>query len=514
MPSENDRRIARNALYLYGRMMLTVFVSLYTSRVVLEVLGVSDYGIYNIVGGIVIILSFINGTMSGATQRFLNYEMGRGDADRLKNTFSAALTVHLSIAAIVVVLAETIGLWYVNHELVIAPERMRAANWTYQYSVCAAVMTIVQIPFVAAIMAREHMGYYALVAMVNVFLKLGVVLLLIWVAAVDNLVSYGALMFVAAAIVMAMYAIYAVVKFKECRMVRHNDRNILIGMLKFCSWDIFGNLCFTTRVQGMLVILNRFGGTVLNAAGGLCLTVGSTVSSFAGAVTSAFRPQIIQQYAAGNYPYTLTLLTNCARYCLLLLGLLIIPLIACMDQLLELWLVAPPPFTSHFCRIALIAACGEVLNTVIGTGVHATGNVIRISFISGSLYLVELPVMWLLLYFTGYPPAIYATHLVMVFVIVYVNSRILLVQWPYFRIGRFWHRGIATPLLIIAAAGAATWLVTILVAPTLVEGVITTLLKTAAIALTSTLSLALLSWFFAIDAEMRSRIASRLHLRK
>lgn len=506
MPNENDRRIARNAIYLYGRMMLTIFVSLYTSRVILDVLGVADYGVYNVVGGIVVILGFLNGTMSGATQRFLSYELGAGDPAKLRKTFSAALTVHAAIALGMFVLAETVGLWYVNNELVIAPERMAAANWTYQFSVLAAVITIFQIPYLAAIMAHERMGYYALVAMANVFLKLAIVLVVQFIAAADNLSIYASLVFLVAAIVAAMYIIYGRRNFAECRWsLRHNDSRIVKSLLKFCSWDVYGNLCYTTRFQGMLVILNRFGGTVLNAAGGLCATVSATINSFAASVITAFRPQIIQQYAKGDYPYMLKLLDNCARFSLLLLGLLIIPLITGMDKLLELWLVDPPRYTADFCRLALVAVCGELMHSVIGIGIHATGNVIRISFISGTLFLLELPVMWFLLVYTGNPTVIYMVHIAMVFMIIYVDSLILKVQLSAFKIGRFWLKGIFTPMLIIGVTYAIVAAVT--------HGWDFDILLLLAMGVFSTAVLAALSWLFAIDGDMRRSIAGKIRSR-
>lgn len=503
MPNENDKRIAKNAIYLYGRMMLTIFVSLYTSRVILDVLGVSDYGVYNVVGGIVTILGFLNGTMSGATSRFLSYELGAGDPVRLRKTFSAALTVHAVIALVMVVLAETVGLWYVNHELVIAPERMAAANWTYQFSILAAVMTIFQIPYVAAIMAHERMEYYALVAMINVFLKLAIVLAVLYVAATDNLTVYASLVFVVALVVAVMYVIYGRRNFAECRWsLRRNDGTIVRSLLKFCSWDVYGNLCFTTRFQGMLVILNRFGGTVLNAAGGLCATVSATINSFAASIVTAFRPQIIQQYAKADYPYMLKLLVNCARYSLLLLGLLIIPIIIGMDSLLDLWLVEPPKYTAAFCRLALIAVCGELMHNVIGVGIHATGKVIRISFISGSLFLLELPVMWLMLVWTGNPPVIYCVHIAMVFFIVYVDTLILKVQLRQFRVRHFWWRGICSPMMILVSVFAVTWLVT--------RGWEFDLLRLVVMGLMSSTLLAAMSWFFAIDDDVRGRLRNKV----
>ena len=508
MPTENDKRIAKNAIYLYGRMMLTIFVSLYTSRVVLEVLGVSDYGIYNVVGGIVVILGFLNGTMSGATSRFLSYELGTGDRDKLRKTFSAALTVHAAIALLMLIVAETAGLWYVNTQLVIAPGRMVAANWTYQFSVLAAMMTIFQIPYVASIMARERMGYYALVAMVNVFLKLAAILVVKYSASADTLPFYAAMMFAATATVSGMYVIYGHRKFAECRWsLRHNDKAIVKNLLGFCSWDIYGNLCFTTRAQGMLVILNRFGGTALNAAGGLCATVASTVNSFAGSVVTAFRPQIIQQYARRDYPYMLTLLNNCARYSLLLLGLLIVPTVIGIDTLLDLWLAEPPRYTAPFCRLALIAVCGEMLHTVVAAGIHATGKVARLSFISGSMFLIELPIMWLLLIHTGNPPVIYTAHIAMVFLIVLADTLILKTQMPQFKVGTFWWRGIASPLLILGAGFAATAAVT--------HSWHFDLIRLIGMGCLSTATISLLSWRLALDAplreKLRRKIAGKLH---
>lgn len=508
MPTANDKRIARNAVYLYGRMMLTVFVSLYTSRVVLDVLGVADYGVYNVVGGIVLILGFLNGTMSGATQRFISYELGAGNPDKLRRTFSAALTVHAGIALLMLVVAETFGLWYVNHELVIAPERIVAANWVYQFSVLAAVVTVFQIPYVAAIMAHERMGYYALVAITNVLLKLAVILIVLFIAAADSLPVYAALIFVAAAIVGAMYIIYSRRQFAECRWMRRNDGRIVRNLLKFCSWDIYGNLCFTSRAQGMLVILNRFGGTVLNAAGGLCATVSATINSFAGSVVTAFRPQIIQQYAKGDYAYMVKLMCNCARFSLLLLGLLIVPLIIGMDSLLGMWLVEVPAYTADFCRLALVAVCGEMLHSIVGAGVHATGKVVRISFISGTMFILELPLMWWLLTVTRSPGVIYIVHLVAVFAIGLVDTLILKVQMRQFAVRRFWLRGVLTPMLIIAATFAATWLFS--------GQWHYNIWRLIAMALISSSITGILTWIFILDTQMRTSIKNRLwqHVRR
>lgn len=481
---------------------MTIFVSLYTSRVVLDVLGVDDYGVYNVVGGIVVILSFLNGTMSGATSRFISYELGVGDPERLRKTFSAALSVHAYIALIIFVLAETVGLWYVNNELVIAPERLAAANWVFQYSVFAAILSVFQIPYVAAIMAHERMGYYAWVAIANVLLKLVAILVVLWVAIADNLSTYAAMIFIGAAIVAGMYIIYARRNFAECRWERNNDRSIVKSLIKFCTSDIYGNLCFTTRFQGVVVILNRFGGTALNAAGGLCNTVSATISSFAGSVTTAFRPQIIQQYARGEYDYMVKLMINCSRYSLILMGLIIIPLIIAMQPLLELWLVEPPRYTAIFCQLALVAVCGEVLHTIIGAGIHATGRILRYSAISGTLFILELPIMWVLLKITDNPPIVYCVHITMIAVIVITDLLLLRLNFSAFPPLRFALRGIIVPLLILVAVFIPTYLITV--------NWHFDLLHIFLMAIISTLLLALLTLLFILDPSQRRSLLQKL----
>ena len=498
----NDRRIARNTLYLYGRMLVTVWISLYTSRIVLERLGVSDFGIYSVVGGIVTILSFLNGTMSSATSRFISYELGAGDTERLRRTFGASMRVHIGLAAVVLVLAETAGLWYVNRHLVISPDRVFAANATYQLSVLAAMAAIVQVPYSAAMMSHERMDAFAAIAVANVVLKLLAALGIALFATSDTLVGYAALMALAAIAVALMYALYARRHFEECRSLRASDRDILHSMLRFCGWDAYGNLCFTSRVQGTIVVLNHFGGTVLNAAGGLTMTVSGTVTSFAGTVVSAFRPQIVKEYAARGYGRCVSLLCNAARYSTLLIGLLIVPAIVEMDTLLGIWLTDVPAYTADFCRLALIASCFELLNTVVAIGIHATGRVFRISFISGTLYLLELPLMWWLLRATEMPPAVYALHCVAVAAILLVNTLILKKQMPEFRLRHFWWSGVAVPMLLVGAAFLAVGGVGMCTAHKW--------LRLCVVAATDIAVFGILAWIFVLPPEVKASVLKKL----
>lgn len=505
MSNNDNNRIARNAVYLYGRMLLTMGVSLYTARVVIDTLGVDNYGIYNLVGGIVTIISFINGTMAGATQRFLNYEMGKGDPDKLRRTFSNSLLIHTGIGIIVLLLGETVGLWFVNTQLVIAPERMWAANITYQLSLLAAMSSIVQIPYTASVMAHEHMNIYAGLSVLNVVLKLMVALSLMLFATVDTLVIYASLMLAATVTITLLYRAYCVRHFSECRFSRKIDKNIFRSLLSYSGWDLYGNLSYTARVQGTIVVLNNFGGTVLNAAGNLTLTVAGTLTSFAGGVVAAFRPQIIQQYAQRNYRRMLSLINNCARYSFLLMGLLVVPVFLEIDYLLGLWLKEVPQFTAAFCRISLIAACGELLIVVACIGIHATGKIKAFSFISGSLYLLELPAMYFLLKLTAAPPVVYIVHCTFITLILLADTLMLKHLVPQFSIGTFWWRGVFVPLLIVAASGVPAWWAQSAGDSSLLRAILTAMCTTA--------MLLSLSFCFGINAEMRRKVIARIKTR-
>lgn len=498
MINNNERRIAKNTLFLYCRMLISVWISLYTSRVILDILGVDDYGIYNIVGGVVAIFGFLNGSMSGATSRFLSFEIGVGDRRKLEMTFSTSFLIHTGIAVALFVLAETIGLWFVNSELVIAPERMAAANWTYQLSIATMMVTIIQIPFTASIMSHEKMDVYAYVSLLNVVLKLVIVLMLVFFPDSDKLVIYAVLFFVVALTVEIIYMVYCLRKFPECRLSFKYDKAILKAMVSFSGWDVYGSLCYTSRLQGSNIILNNFGGTVLNAAGGLAVTVSATLTSFASTVISAFRPQIIQQYARSNYGYMLDMLYNAAKYSCLLMGVLVVPMFIEMDYVLGLWLVDPPEYTSAFCRICLLATCAELVNYVVGIGIHATGRIARISFISGTIYLMELPAMYFLLRSTREPSVVYYVHLVFIYIVLLSNTLILKDQLRAFSAAGFWRKGVAAPMLIIVASAVPAYLVYMEMPESF--------LRLTAVSVVSAVMLGILTYFFALSGEIRLKV--------
>lgn len=385
----SNRTIARNTVMLYMRMLLTVVVGLYTSRVVLLTLGVEDYGIYGVVGGIVSMLGFLNSSMAGATSRFLTYELGKGNVQKLTKTFSSALFIHVIIGAIVVFFAETIGLWFLNNKLVIPTERMYAAHIVYQLSIISAVLNFTQVPYNSCIIAHEKMDVYAYVEMANVLLKLLIVFLLGF-GGFDKLILYAVLVLCISVVVMLIYRIYCIHKFEECRFHFVWDMTIIKPLLSFSGWNVYTTICYTGRQQGFNFILNIFGGAVLNAAASLAATVDGIVTGFASSVVMAIRPSLIKLYAMGDIHKMEYLLEFAVLVLLFLYFVVVVPLMVEADFVLSLWLGNVPAHTLHFLRIVLVASSFSLLNTLLVIIVHAAGTIKLNSIISGSISLLIL----------------------------------------------------------------------------------------------------------------------------
>ena len=331
--TSNNKRIAKNTMMLYIRMLLSVVVSLYTSRVVLEVLGVEDYGIYGVVGGVVAMFSFLNASMAGATSRFLTFEMGKGDAQRLRDTFSSALIIHIGIALVVFVLAETVGLWFLNNKLVIPEARMEAAHWVYQLSILGMAVSVTQVPYNAAIIAHERMEVYAYMELVNVLLKLGIVFLL-KIDYFDRLVFYALLVLIVNVLVALTYRVYCVKHYEETQFSLTWDKGILKSMFGFSAWELLGHFGYTFRTQGVNVVLNMFFGVAINAVTNIATTVQNTMLAFSNNVLVAIKPQIIKRYALGKLEDMLNLMTFGIRCNLLLQLAITLPLIYCISMAL------------------------------------------------------------------------------------------------------------------------------------------------------------------------------------
>ena len=421
--TSNNKRIAKNTIMLYIRMFISMLVGLYTSRVVLATLGVEDYGIYGVVGGVVAMMGFLNASMSGATSRFLTFELGRGDKDRLAKTFSSALIVHIAIAIIVFILAETVGLWFLCNKLNIPEGRMEAAHWVYQFSILATMLSITQVPYNATIIAHEKMDVYAYVEILNVSLKLLIVYLLC-IGNFDKLILYASLMLAVSILIMMVYKIYAIRQFPEAHFHWIWDKTYLRPLLSFSGWDLYGNACVIARQQGTNFLINIFYGVVYNAASGIATTVQGTISGLAFNIILAFRPQIIKQYAKGNVEDMSKLVGNAVCFTTILFGCMSIPLILETHYIMKAWLGVIPEKSEIFCQILLIASFLGLLNNIWNTCIHATGKIKEISIFSGTFFLISLPIIYVVFQFKA---PVESAYLVFILSIVFVNVSNLLI---------------------------------------------------------------------------------------
>lgn len=391
----NNRRIAKNAVALYLRMFLTMVVGLYTSRVVLNVLGVEDYGIYGVVGGVVAMLGFLNASMSGATSRFLTFELGKGDQQRLARTFSSALEIHIGIAIIVFIIAETVGLWFLTHKLVIPAGRMTAAHWVYQMSIASAMLGITQVPYNSSIIAHEKMDVYAYVEILNVTLKLLIVFLLS-IGNFDKLIFYAFLVLMVSVFIRMVYRVYCIRHFQESHFHWVWDKSIMKPMLTYSGWNLYGALCLTTRQQGTNFLINIFFGVIYNAASGVATMLQGVVKGFTYSSTMAFRPQIIKSYAVGNREEMMQLMKSAMSLAIFLSLLISLPLFMEARYLMDLWLVNTPVMAVEFVRLLIVSAFFALVTIIFTIGIEATGYNRQMNVYTGSIFMLTIPVMYVL----------------------------------------------------------------------------------------------------------------------
>ncbi|WP_244279204.1 lipopolysaccharide biosynthesis protein [Flavobacterium saccharophilum] len=385
-------------------------VSLYTSRVVLNALGIEDYGVYSIVGGIVTLFSFFNSAMTSSTQRFLAFDIGKNDLEQLKKTFNATLNIHIAIALFVLILAETIGLWFVNNKLNLPLDRLIAANWVYQFSILTFLLGILQVPYDALIVAHEKMNIYAYMSFAEAGLKLLIVYLLV-VFVFDKLILYAVLLFVVTFIVRSGHKYYCKRNYKESKYQFYYDKTYYKVLLSYSGWNLFGNIAGVARGQGVNILLNLFFGTVLNAAYGITMQLQVAVQTFVNNFQMAVNPQIIKNYAAGNIDQCNKLIFQSSKLSYFLMLIIVCPVIFNIDFILKIWLKTPPDFTSKFIILCLINLLIDCISGPIMTGVQATGNIKFYQIIVGTLVFLNLPISFFLLKIYKNPELVFFTSI-------------------------------------------------------------------------------------------------------
>lgn len=394
--SQNNQRIAKNTLMLYFRMILTMLVSLYTSRVVLNTLGVEDFGIYNVVGGVIAMFGFLNSSMASATQRFLSFEIGKSDRKQLRNVFSMSVNIHFLIAFIILILAETVGLWFVNTQLIIPSGRMSAAQWVYQFSILAMMVYMVSVPYNAMIIAHERMNVFAWVSIVEVSLKLFIVFMLQWFG-FDKLKFYAVLTFCVSLIIRFIYGFYCSRYFKESKLRFFWDKPLFKTLVSYAGWNLWGNVAAVLKDQGVNVLLNIFFGPVVNAARGIAYQVSSAVNQFVANFQMAMNPQIIKSYAVDDLKNMHQLIFRGAKYSFFLLFTLSLPILFETEQILRLWLKTVPEYTVIFTRLVIINVLIDCISGPLMTAAQASGKIKLYQSIVGGLLILNLPVSYLFL---------------------------------------------------------------------------------------------------------------------
>lgn len=392
-------------------MFLTMGVSLYTSRVVLNTLGVEDFGIFSVVGGIVFLFGFFNAAMSSATQRYLAFDIGKRDDQRLHKTFNVTFVIHIGIALLILLLAETIGLWYVNNRLIVPDIRMTAVNWVYQFSVLTSLVGVMQVPFNALLIARERMNVFALLSIIDVVLKLGIVYLLV-IVAFDKLVLYSILVFAVSLLVALAYRVYCYKHFKESSFKLYKDKIYYKELLSYSGWNLFGNIAAVARGQGINLVLNFFFGTVVNAAYGITMQIQNSVRIFVNNFQLAVNPQIIKNYSQGNYGQTHKLIFQSCKFSFFLMLIIASPLLLNTQYILELWLKKPPAHTVIFVQLSLINILIDCISGPLITGAQATGKIKWYQIIMGFFVFLNLPVSYLLLKFIDKPEIVFCVSII------------------------------------------------------------------------------------------------------
>lgn len=392
--AENTKRIAKNTVVLYLRTIVMMFISLYTSRVILKVLGVEDFGVSNVVGGVVAMFSIISGSLSGSISRFMTFELGTGNISRLRKIFSTSINIQLGLGLLVILFGETVGLWLLMNKLNIPDGRMYAAHWVLQCSILSFAVNLLSTPFNAAIIAHERMGVFAYMTILDAVLKLLFVYLL-YISPFDKLISYAVMMLIISVIMRLIYGAYAHRHFEECHYEKVHDKSLLKEMTSFAWWGFFGNTAWIFNTQGVNILINMFFGVVFNAARGVAGQVESAVMSFVNNFTTAINPQITKSYAAGDLTYMHSLVCRGTKFSVYLMYLFFIPLWFETDIVLDIWLAEVPEYASIFLKLSLVGTMLTTMGNPMLTAIMASGRIRNYEIVTTVIGCLVFPLTYI-----------------------------------------------------------------------------------------------------------------------
>lgn len=497
--SANNKRIAKNTLFLYVRMLFIMAVQLYTSRVVLNTLGVVDYGIYNVVGGIVTMFTFLNGAMTTSTQRYITFELGKGHLERLKIVFTTCVQIHLLISLIVILLGETVGLWFLYEKMVIPEDRFSAAMWVYQLSILTMCVQVMSVPYNSDIVAHERMGAFAAISVVEVILKLAVVYLLV-IGDFDKLILYAILIAVIQLLIRYIYTRYCHKHFPESVLIRAFDKSLVKEMSKFMGWNIWGNLAATLFGTGLNLLLNVFFGPAVNAARAIAVQVETAIANFSSNFLMAVNPQITKLYAQDDLTDMHKLIFRASKFTFFLMLTLSLPVIMETDTILTVWLKIVPDYTVVFLRLLLCIVTIDAVARPLMTAAAATGNVKLYQSLIGGILLSIVPIAYVVLRLGGSPESVYVVHLVIC--IIAFLTRLWVVK-PMIRLSmRQYFGNVIFPCIVVMSVSL---LLSMLVKNFLPTGIFSTII----VCLSSVLFVLLLTYMIGLTVGERNFVKSK-----
>lgn len=428
---ENSKRIAKNTLLLYIRLIFTMAVGLFTSRVILATLGVEDYGVYNVVAGFVMMFSFFTSSLGAAISRFLTYELGKGESGKLQRIFSTSVNVQLLLSLAILILAEAIGVWFVNNKLNIPADRLYAANWTFQCAILSFIFNLISVPYNAAIIAHERMSAFAYISILEVTLKLAIVYVL-YISPIDKLITYSILFAFVGLVIRLVYGGYCRKHFAECRYQAVIDKPMLKEISGFAGWNLLGSGAYLFNTQGVNIAMNLFFGVTVNAARGIATQVEGVVRQFVTNFTTALNPQITKSYAAGNMEYMYTLVCRGAKYSYFLMLIFVVPFMFEADIILKLWLDKVPEYTPVFLRLTMIGTLCDILGNSTANACWATGKVKKYYLWVGTIGSLVFFISYVLFTF-GFPAyTSYVVFIVIYIILIFVKLSIIkgLIHFP------------------------------------------------------------------------------------
>ena len=457
MPTANNIRIVKNTMYMYLRMFVILLVSLYTTRIVFNVLGVQDYGIYNVVGGIIVFFTFINSSLTGATQRYITAELAEGDTDSQREVFSTAIVSHLLIGLVIVLLGETIGLWFLNSVMNIPEERMFAANIVYQLSIFSTFLSVLQAPFNATIIAHEKMSVYAYFSIFDVLFKLAVAFLIRAISG-DKLIVYAILIAVIGVINVVIYRIYCYRSFRMCRFRKPKNRNTFKGLFAYTGWALFGTATYVGTNQGVTMLVNYYNGVIVNAAMGVSNQIVSVVSQFVSNFQAAFRPQIVKYYVVKDTAELSKLTIRASRLSAYLILVLLVPICFEIKDFLGIWLGDYPVYAVEFCLLTLVCIYFESICNPLITLITSDKNIRKYEITVSLIYATNLIFCWIALSGNAVPYMVIAVRLAIDIALVVTRLLLMRHKWYDFPIMEWVLKVIVKPLLVMAIPVALSYL--------------------------------------------------------